>query len=61
MVEEDEHPIPIKTPNWHAQNIASDSPSPAPGLHVAELFGTSRRRSEKRVSGAFRYPVLRAG
>ena len=53
MVEEDEHPIPIKSPNWYAQNIASDSPSPAPGLHVAELFGTNRRRGERRVSGTF--------
>ena len=54
MVEEDEHPIPIKSPYWHAQNIASNSPSPAPGLHVAELFGTNRRRGERRVSGAFK-------
>ena len=54
MVEEDEHPIPIKSPNWHAQNIASDSPSQAPGLHVAGLFGTDRKRGEKRVSGAFK-------
>ena len=54
MVEEDEHPIPIKSPNWHAQNIASNSPSPAPGFPVAELFGTNRRIGERRVSGAFK-------
>ena len=54
MVEEDDHPIPIKSLNWHAQNIASESQSPAPGLHVIDLFGTNRRRDERRVSGAFR-------
>ena len=54
MVEEDENPIPIKIPNWHAHNISSDSPNPAPGLHVAELFGTNRKRGERRVSEAFK-------
>ena len=52
MVEEDEHPIPIKSPHWHVQNTASNNPSPAPGLLVAERFGTNRRRGERRVSGA---------
>ena len=54
MVEEDEHPIPIKSPHWHAQNVASSNSSPAPCLHVAELFGTNKRRGERRVSGAFK-------
>ena len=54
MVEEDAHPITIKSPPWHVQNIASNNPSPAPGLHVAELFGANRRMGERRVSGAFK-------
>ena len=54
MVEEDEYLIPIKSPHWHAQNIASNNPSPAPGLLMAELFGTNRRRGERQVSGAFK-------
>ena len=28
------------------RNIASESQSPAPGLQVAEVFGTNRRRAE---------------
>ena len=55
MVEEDELPIPIKYPNGTRKSTASGSPRPAPGLHVAELFGTNRRRGERRVSGAFKY------
>ena len=39
MVEEVERLIPIKCPNWQAEDKASGNPSPAPGLHVAELFG----------------------
>ena len=64
MVEEDERPIPMKYPILQVQNIASDSPSPTPGLHVAEPFrnvGTNGRRDERRVSGTFNEPVLRVG
>ena len=31
--------IPIKCPNWQAEDKASGNPSPAPGLHVVEPFG----------------------
>ena len=54
MVEKDEHPIPTKCPNRQVENKASGNPSPAPGLHVAELFGTNRRRGERRASGAIK-------
>ena len=35
-----------KCPNGHAQCIASDSQSPAPGLPMAEVFGTNSRRGD---------------
>ena len=35
-----------KCPNGHAQCIACDSQSPAPGLPMAEVFGTNSRRGD---------------
>ena len=35
-----------KCPNGHAQCIVSDSQSPAPGLPMAEVFGTNSRRGD---------------
>ena len=36
-----------KKSQWHTVNRASGNPSPAPSFHVAELFGTNRRRGER--------------
>ena len=54
MVEEVERLIPIKCPNWQAEDKASGNPNPAPGLHVAEPFGLTGEGAK----GEFLVPLI---
>ena len=53
MVKEAELLIPIKCPNWQVEDKASGNPSPAPGLHMVELFGLTG----KGAKGKFLAPL----